>query len=111
MVVHRNPAGLDTKLALSSSAGLTLTELEATTRLGLTWLLTLYLTAVACQETFVLQRLLILGIDLHQCTGDSEAERLALTSETTSVEVGLDVILLSDLQQVQRLLHHILQDG
>ena len=33
-----------------------------------------------------------------------------LASETTTVEVGLDVILLSYLQQVQWLLNHILQN-
>ena len=80
---------------------LTLTELEAATSLGLTWLLTLYLTAVACQETFVLQLLLVFFIDLHQSTGDSEAESLALTCEATTVEVSLDVILLSNIKQVQ----------
>ena len=90
---------------------LTLTELEATTCLGLTGLLTLNLTSIAGQETVVFQSLLVLGINLDQCTGDSEAQSLALTSETTTVEVGLDVILLSDLQEVQRLLHHILQDS
>ena len=90
---------------------LTLTELEAATSLGLTWLLTLYLTAVACQETFVLQLLLVFFIDLHQSTGDSEAESLALTCEATTVEVSLDVILLSNIKQVQWLLYHILQDS
>ena len=90
---------------------LTLTELEAATSLGLTWLLTLYLTAVTCQETFVLQLLLVFFIDLHQSTGDSKAESLALACEATTVEVSLDVILLSNIKQVQWLLYHILQDS
>ena len=54
MVVQRNPAGLDTKL-FSFPKGLTLTELEATTCLGLARLLTLYLTAVTCEEALHLQ--------------------------------------------------------
>jgi len=101
----QSPIGLDTKLF----SILTLTELEATTSLGLTWLLTLNLTGIAGQETVVFQALLILSINLDECTGDSEAESLALTSEATTVEVGLDVIFLSYLQQVQRLLNHVLE--
>ena len=78
---------------------LTLTELEATASLRLTRLLALYLAAVACEETVVLQVLLIFGIDLHQSAGDAQTQSLALTSEATSVEVSLDVVLLSDLEQ------------
>ena len=110
MVVHKNPKGLDTKL-FSFPKGLTLTELEATTSLGLTWLLTLNLTAITCQETCVLQLLLVLFIDLHQSACDSETECLALASETTTIEVHLDIVLLSYFEQVQRLLNHILQDS
>ena len=93
------------------SSRLTLTELEATTSLRLTWLLTLNLTAITCQETSVLQLLLILFVHLDEGTGDSHAQGLALASETTTVEVHLDVVLLSHLEQVQRLLNHVLQDG
>ena len=69
------------------SIGLTLTELEATACLGLTRLLALYLTAVASQESGVLQLLLVLLVDLHQGAGNGEAQGLALTSETATVEV------------------------
>ena len=90
---------------------LTLTELEATTSLRLTWLLTLNLTGIASQESMVLQVLLVLSIDLYECAGNGKAQSLALTSEAATVEGCLDVIFLSDLQQAQRLLHHVLQDG
>ena len=109
-MTSQSPTGLDAKL-FSFPKGLTLTELEATTCLRLSRLLTLYLTAVACQESGVLQLLLVLLVDLHQGTGNGEAQSLALTCEATTVEVGLDVVLLSNRQQVQRLLHHLLQDG
>ena len=88
MVVQWNPTGLDTKLCPVGLTLLTLTELEATTCLWLTWFLTLYLTAVACEETLVLQRLLVFGIHLNEGTGNSEAKCLALTSETTTVEAA-----------------------
>ena len=90
---------------------LTLTELEATTSLGLTWLLTLNSTRVACEETLVLQSLLVFGVNLNEGTGDSEAESLALAGKTTTVEVGLYIILLSNFQKVQWLLNHILKDS
>ena len=94
-------SGLDTKRC---PVGLTLTELEATTCLWLTRLLTLNLTAIACQESGILQLLLVILVDLYQCTSNGKAQSLALTSEATTVEVDFDIILLSNLQQVQRLL-------
>ncbi len=100
-----------TKLLITGSFGLTLTELEAATSLGLTGLLTLYLTAVACQETSILQLFLVLFVHLDEGTGNSHAESLALTCKATTVEIHLNIILLGHLEQVQRLLHHVLQDG
>ena len=61
---------------------LTLTELEAATSLRLTGLLTLNLTAVTCQETGVLELLLVLFVHLDKGAGDSHAQGLALASET-----------------------------
>ena len=89
-----------------SSNRLTLTELEATTCLGLTGLLALHLAAVAGEESLNLEGLLVIGVHLDKGAGDSHAQGLALTSETATVEVGLDVILLGALQQSQGLLHH-----
>ena len=90
---------------------LTLAELEATTSLGTTWLLTLYLTAVASHEAFSTECLLVLGIDLNQCAGDSQTESLALTGETATLQVNLDIIRLCNVQQVQGLLNNVLQNG
>ena len=90
---------------------LTLAELEATTCLGTTGLLTLYLTAVASHEAFGTECLLVLGIDLNQCAGDSQTQSLALAGVTATLQVNLDIILLCYVQQVQGLLYYELQNG
>ena len=90
---------------------LTLTELEVSTSLWLTWLLTLNSTAVACQESLVLKCFLIFSVNLNQCTSDSKTQCLALTSKATTIEVGLNVILTFYTEQLQWLLNHVLQDS
>ena len=90
---------------------LTLAELEATTCLWTTWLLSLDLAAVACHETFSTECLLVLSINLHESAGNSEAKSLRLTCVTAAIEVNVDVILLGNVEQSQRLLNHELQDG
>ena len=90
---------------------LTLAELEAAASFRLTWLLTLNFAGVTGKESVVFQVFLIFGIDFHQCTGDSEAQSLALTCETASVKIGFDVIFLCHFEQCERLFYHILQDG
>ena len=90
---------------------LTLTELEATTSLGLTGLLTLNGTGVASHEAFSTKSLLVISIDFHECTGNSEAKCLALTSETTTTEGYLNVVLFSNVQKSKGLLYNKLQDG
>ena len=92
------------------SRGLTLAELETTTSLWLTWLLTLNGTRVASHESVILQSLLVLSVHLNECACDSEAESLALACEATTVEVSLDVILLNSVESQQRLLYYILYD-
>src|SRR3712207_9344149 len=62
-------------------------ELEATTSLGLTRLLTLNSTAVTCKESGILQLFLILSVHLNECTSNSETQCLALTGETTAIKV------------------------
>jgi hypothetical protein len=59
----------------------------------------------------ILEVLLILSVNLNECASDSKAESLALTCETATVEVSLDVILLSYFKKLQRLLNNILQDS
>ena len=83
----------------SFSVSLTLTELEATTSLGLSGLLTLNNAAVACEETVILQVLLVFGVHLDECAGDSKTQSLALACEAASVEVDLDVVFLFNTQQ------------
>ena len=90
---------------------LTLTELEATACLGLTGLFALYLAAVAGEEALHLECLLVLGVHLDECAGDSHAQSLALAGEATTVEVHLDVVLSFASEHHQRLLNHILEDG
>ena len=71
----RNPSGLDAKQYLSRQV-LTLAELESTTSLGTTGLLTLYLTAIAGHEAFSTKCLLVISVDLHQGTGNSQTKCL-----------------------------------
>jgi predicted solute-binding protein len=59
----------------------------------------------------ILKVLLILSVNLNECASDSKAKSLALTCETATVEVSLDVILLSYFKKLQRLLNNILQDS
>src|SRR5690606_27893262 len=64
---------------------LTFRELEATTCFTLTKLLTLYRTWVTRQQVFLLQRIVILlGIFLHQSTGDTQLDSLCLPFRTTT---------------------------
>ena len=100
--------GLDAKHAVQL---LTLTELEAAASLGTTRLLALHGTAVAGEESSVLELFLVLCVDFHQGAGDGQAQGLALAGEAATVEVGLDVVLLGDVEELQRLLDDILQDG
>ncbi len=95
-----SPFSLDTKRFSVSGWRLTLTELEATTSLGLTRLLTLNSTAVAGKESVILEVLLILGVHLHQCTGDGEAQ--PGSGQCNRRRRGChDVILLSNFQKFQ----------
>ncbi len=58
---------------------LTLTELEVTACLRLTWFLTLNSTRIASEETLSFQSFLVFSIQFHQCAGNSETQCLALT--------------------------------
>jgi len=88
---------------------LTLRELEAATCLWLTWLLTLNGTGVASEESESLESLLVVSVDLDQSACYRHSQSLALTSETTSIEICLYVILAINIKCLQRLLNHILQ--
>src|SRR5574344_2355530 len=119
----REPASLDTKrLSLLSLVSpvilvllvflenlahliiLTLRELEATACLWLTWLLTFNSTCITCDEALSTKCLLVFFVDFHECTSNSEAKCLALTRIATTCEVCLDVILLCNTAEVERLL-------
>ena len=89
---------------------LTFRELEAFACLGLTWFLTLYGARVAGHEALGAESRLVLRIDLHKRTCDSEAERLGLTFVAAPIYMGVDVIFLSSLESAERLLHNILKD-
>ena len=72
---------------------LALRELELTTSTWLTWLLTLYCTWVTGHEALCLECSLVLRIDLHKCTSNTQASCLALTGIATALEVDLNVVL------------------
>ena len=90
---------------------LTLAELEACACLGASRLFALHNAGVAGEEALVFEGFLVLFIDFHKCACNGESESLALTCKAATVEVHLDVILLSNVEQVQGLLDNILEDG
>ena len=90
---------------------LTLAELEATTCLWTSGLLSLDLAAVACHEAFSTKCLLVLCVDLYKSAGNSEAKSLRLSGVAATVKVNINIILLGNVEQSQRLLNHELQDG
>ena len=57
---------------------LTFRELEALTSLGLTGFLAFNSTRVTGHEALLAEHGLIFGVDLHESTGDTEAESLSL---------------------------------
>ena len=68
-----------------------------------------YDACVACEEAVVFQVLLVLGVDLDECACYREAQSLALAGEAAAVEIGLDVIFLGNVEQLEGLLYDILQ--
>ena len=102
-----NPFSLDTK---RSPVCLTLTELEATTSLGLTWLLTFNDTGIAGEEASLAECCLVLSIDLNESACDGETNGTSLAIETTALEVHLDIVLLSYTYLVEGLLYDELKD-
>ena len=89
---------------------LALAELEATASLGLTWLLTFNDTCIAGEEACLAESGLRLSVDLDECTCDGEAESACLAIIATTLQVNLDVVLLSYADLVERLLDDILKD-
>lgn len=90
---------------------LTLTELEATASLRTTRFLTLNGTCVTSKESVIFQILLVFLVDFNECACNGEAQSLALTCETATIEVHLYIIFLSYVKKLQRLLNNILQDS
>lgn len=88
---------------------LTLGELEALASLGTARLFALYHARVAGHEAFGTQCRLVLGIDFDEGAGDGEAESFGLSFVAATIEVDLDVILLNDVERVERLLYDILK--
>ena len=89
---------------------LTLAELEAATCLGTSRLFTFYLAAIAGNESFCTQCLLVVSIDFDEGACDGETQSLALASEATTLKVHLDVVLLSHVEKGEGLLYYELED-
>ena len=89
---------------------LTFRELEALAGLGLTGFLALDSARVAGHEAVLAQYALVLGVDLHQCAGDSQTQGLGLAGVAAAVEVDVDVILLGDAKGGEGLLYDVLKN-
>ena len=92
-------------------AKLTLAELEAATSLGLTGLFTLNGTRVTGHEAFCAESLLIVCVYFYESTGNCKTQCLALSRETSTAKINLDVIFFSHVKKSERLLYNKLQDG
>ena len=88
---------------------LTFAELEALTGLGLTGFLTLNHTGVTHQEAFLLEGGAILDVVLAEGAGDSHAQSLSLTGDSTAVEVGFDVPFAFGVGHLKGLVDDVLQ--
>ena len=113
-----SPCGLDTKLSASSSSAryiihnniLTLAELESLACLWTTRLLALHCTWVAGYEACCTEGSLVVGVDLHKCTGNCKAKCLCLPLVATTTKIHINIIFLSYLKEVKRLLNDELKD-
>ena len=93
----------------AASQTLTLAELEALACLGASRLLALYDAGVACKEAMVFQVLLVLSVDFDKSACYRETQSLALACEAAAVKIGLDVIFLYNIEQLEGLLNDILK--
>ena len=55
--------------------------------------------------------MLVFGVDLDECAGDSETKSFCLSLVATSVKIYLDVVFLGCFESEQGLLNDILKDG
>ena len=94
----------------NSVVRLTLAELELTTCSGLTGFLALNFARIARQESVLLQNRTELGVDLAQCTCDTQTSRLSLPLDTATVQIDGDIVVLCGVGSQQRLLHLELED-
>src|SRR6187431_883266 len=93
---------------LERGSGSALAELELLTSAGLTGLLTFFLTAVARQEARLLECLATLVVLGDQRARDAVTNGLGLGAVAAAGDHGLDVVLVGELEQLQRLTgdHH-----
>src|SRR5690606_27854258 len=89
---------------------LTLGELEGTTGLGLTVLLTFNNTAVAGQEATLLQSRTQSRFEVGESLGDTVTNGTGLTGQTTTSDGHVDVVLVEALSSNDRLLDDQLQN-
>ena len=85
---------------------LSFTELELTTSLRLTRLLTFNNTCIASDESGCTKRFLVFCVNLYKSTGNCQTESLTLACVATATESYLDVILVGNIQQVEWLLYN-----
>ena len=78
----------------NSVVRLTLAELELAACSGLTGFLTLNFARIARQESVLLQNRTELGVDLAQCTCDTQTSRLSLPLDTATVQIDGDIVVL-----------------
>src|SRR5882757_7400857 len=94
---HGNRAKL-----ITSSSGLALAELESLAGALLPVLLALLDARVAGEQTFALQRLAQLDVELEQSAGDAHLHRIGLGADAAAGDVGEDVEVREHLDQHQR---------
>src|SRR5215213_7844180 len=84
---------------------LALRVLEALAGAGLPVLLALLLPRVAREEAGPLEGRAALGVGEHEGAGDAVAHGLGLGAVAAACDGRLDVVLIEDLEQLERLAH------
>ena len=95
---------------LEVSSVLTLAELEALASLGLTGLFAFHGAGVAGHEAVLAQQSLVVGVNLNESAGDSEAQSFGLAFVAAAVEVYVHVVLFSNVEKAQGLFNDELKN-
>lgn len=85
-------------------------ELEAFAGLGLTGLLAFHGTGVAGHEACFAQNGFVLGVDFHQCAGNTQTQSFGLAFVAATVEINVNIVFVAYLKCAEGLLYDELKN-